>query len=163
MEDNGKVIQKGKPKTELIRLEPRTEMLPPIRRDQPIELSSLQTPQMPIAWRTHESFDVVKQAQATLIHAKADIVVFGVITVALIFLFWFWQGGDLLLWGLGGLLTWGSVSLFALNRNRAQGFKHSPSGVDHHEIDSRERIALHAIDRHADIIEARYKSEGDEQ
>lgn len=158
MTDNGKVLQKGAPKSQIIKLEPRTDILPPVRHDVAIELPALQTSAMPIASRTHESFDVVKQAQATLIHAKADIAVFGAITFALVVLLWLMQGGDLLLWGFGGLLAWGLAGLLALNRNRAQGFYHSPSGVDHHEIDSRERIALHAIDRHADIIEEKYRS-----
>ena len=64
-----------------------------------------------------------------------------------------------------------------MHRNRGQSFDHSPTGVarleqhtqqamharsadvQEYEIDSRERIALHAIDKHADLIEKRWKLE----
>jgi hypothetical protein len=53
------------------------------------------------------------------------------------------------------MVVWGLACLGALAVNRWQGLHYSPSGIAHHEIDSRERVALHAIDRHAEIIERR--------
>jgi len=71
----------------------------------------------------------------------------------------------------------GIVTLAAMIINRSVGLHHSATGIAHHEIkatmknharsadvqeyeiDSRERIALHAIDRHAELIEKRWRLE----
>lgn len=60
-------------------------------------------------------------------------------------------------WVVGAILflSWGSFTMYMLWHNREQGLHHSSAGIAHAEIDSRERIALHAIDKHAAIIEKR--------
>jgi len=106
-----------------------------------------------------------------------DMAIFAAITAAITVLIWYFVDGDLMLYSLGWLVVWGGVSYFAMNKNRGQAYDHSPTGVarleqksqvamhdraasvQEYEIDSRERIALHAIDRHAELIEKRWRLE----
>jgi hypothetical protein len=65
-------------------------------------------------------------------------------------------GGDKGWYVLIWLFLWGVCLLVALAYNRWQGLWFSPAGLEHHEIQSRERIALHAIDKHIELIERRW-------
>jgi len=46
--------------------------------------------------------------------------------------------------------------LVALAVNRKQGLYHSATGIAHHEIESREALARYALDKHVDLICARW-------
>jgi len=46
----------------------------------------------------------------------------------------------------------GVVSLLIMTINRRQQHVYSAAGIGHHDIESRERIAKHAIDTHAELL-----------
>lgn len=94
-------------------------------------------------------------ALASLAYSIAYGVAIAMITAALVILAWIVLGGDEGLYALAWLGAWGVCCLGALAYNRWQGLWFSPAGLGHHEIDSRERVAMHAIDKHTDIIEQR--------
>jgi len=91
--------------------------------------------------------------------ASAYIVAAGLITGGLLLIVWLYRGlGEG--WGLytfTGLIVWGLCILVALWGNRKQSLHHSPTGIGHHEIDSRERIAMHAVDVHAQLLMRRWE------
>jgi hypothetical protein len=76
------------------------------------------------------------------------------ITLGLLLLAWLFRalGDRFALYALVGLIGWGGAVLWALWSNRRQGLYHSPSGIAHHELDMRERVARHAIDTHAALL-----------
>lgn len=94
-------------------------------------------------------------ALASLVYSLAYGVALLLITGGLLLAGYMTLGGDGGRWLTAWLVVWGLACLGALAVNRWQGLHYSPAGLAHHEIDSRERIAVHAIDRHADIIERR--------
>lgn len=110
---------------------------------------------------TERNHDAMTHAKATLLVSSAYIVAAFLITLGLLLLAWLFKAlGDA--WGLyvyGGLIAWGVAVLVALWGNRKQSLWHSPTGLGHHEIDSRERIAMHALDTHADLLLERWKIE----
>src|SRR5690606_23015330 len=95
--------------------------------------------------------DAVSHAKASLIISAAYIAAAGMITVGLLAVVWLFRGlGDALApYAYVGLILWGCAVLLALWSNRRQGLWHSPSGIAHHEIESRERIAREAMQTHA--------------
>lgn len=99
------------------------------------------------------------QAQASLVYSAAYAFAAALITGGIVLIAWLMYGTDsdsghyIVLW----LLLWGLAVLIALIVNRAQGLWHSPSGIAHHEIESRERLAMYAIDRHIELIEKRWR------
>jgi hypothetical protein len=101
----------------------------------------------------------ITHAKATLLIASAYIVAAGMITAGLLLIVWLFRGlGDE--WGtytFTGLILWGLCILLALWGNRRQSLHHSPTGIAHHELDSRERIARHAIDTHAGLLLKRWE------
>lgn len=108
----------------------------------------------------------VRQADDALTHAKAALLVSAayvaaalVITVGLLLIVWLFRGlGEgWAAYVYAGLLLWGIATLLALWANRRQSLHHSPTGIAHHEIDSRERIARHAIDTHAELLMKRWE------
>lgn len=137
-------------------------------------------PTLPTATHTahmRENHDVRAAARVAERFIVWDMGIFGAITAALAGLIYYRIGGDSTLYALGWLVIWGSVSYFAMNKNRGQAYDHSPTGVarleqttqaamhdraaqvQEYEIASRERIALYAIDRHATLIERRWELE----
>ena len=141
-------------------------------------------PALPPATHTahmRDNFDVRAAARVAERFILWDMGIFGGITAALAGLIYYRLGGDATLYGLGWLVVWGSVSYFAMNKNRAQSYDHSPTGVarleqrtqaamhdrsaqaQEYEIDSRERVAMYAIDRHVALIEKRWELERGEQ
>lgn len=112
-----------------------------------------------------QSHDAMMHAKATLLVSTAYVAAAGLITTGLLLLAWLFRAlGDA--WGLyvyGGLIAWGLCILVALWANRRQSLHHSPSGLVHHEIDSRERVALHAIDTHADLLLKRWEMDHDDK
>jgi hypothetical protein len=147
---------------------------------QPAPIQAPVLPQATHSGHLRENFDIVATAKVAERFIIWDMCIFGAVTAAVSFLIWYQVGGDVTIYSLGWLVAWGSVSYFAMHRNRGQAYDHSPTGVarleqrsqvamhdraagvQEYEIDSRERIALHAIDRHADLIEKRWRLDGGE-
>lgn len=104
----------------------------------------------------------ITHAKATLLVSAAYIVAAGMITGGLLLIVWLYRGlGDgWATYTFTGLVAWGVCILAALWGNRRQSLHHSPTGIAHHELDSRERIALHAIDTHADLLIKRWEMDG---
>ena len=101
----------------------------------------------------------VTQAYASLIYSAAYAFAAALITGGIILTAWLKygtqdNGGD---YALVWLLLWGLSILAALIVNRSQGLYYSSSGIAHHEIDSRERIAMYAMDKHIELIEKRWR------
>ena len=99
----------------------------------------------------------ITHAIASLIYSVAMGSAAALITAGILFIAYNFLGGEEGLYAIAWLVTWGICILLALLRNRHQGLWHSATGIAHHEIDSRERIAMHAIDRHIDLLEKRWK------
>lgn len=55
------------------------------------------------------------------------------------------------------LFFWGLAVLVSLMLNRKQGLHHSSTGIAHAEIESRERVALHTINQHVELIKEKWK------
>lgn len=92
-------------------------------------------------------------AGASLMYSSAYGVVFLVVTVLLGWLAWTKLDADPVLVVAGVGVLWGCATYYALHRNREQGLHYSAAGIAHHEIDSRETVAIHAIDAHLAIVE----------
>ena len=103
--------------------------------------------------------DAISHAKATLMVSAAYIVAAAMITVGLLLIAYLFRAlGDG--WGAytyTGLILWGVCVLATLWGNRKQSLHHSSTGIAHHEIDSRERLARHAIDTHAELLLKRWK------
>jgi uncharacterized membrane protein YqjE len=102
--------------------------------------------------------DALTHARATLLVAAAYIAAALLITCGLLLIIWLFRGlGErLAAYWFTGLVLWGVCILAALWGNRRQSLHHSPTGVTHAEIQSRERLARHAIDTHADLLIKRW-------
>lgn len=98
----------------------------------------------------------VTNAQASLLYSAAYAIPAAMITGGILLMAFLVLGGDLGLYALFWLVIWGICILVALIFNRWQGLWFSPAGLDHHEIQSRERIACHTIDKHVELIEKRW-------
>lgn len=137
-------------------------------------------PTLPPATHTahmRDNFDVRAAARVAERFILWGMGIFGAITAALAGLIYYRVGGDSTLYALGWLVVWGSVSYLAMNRNRAQSYDHSPTGVarleqctqeriarrhaqtQEYQIDANERIAMHAIDRHVELVKTRWQLE----
>ena len=99
----------------------------------------------------------ITNALASIIYSLAYSAAGWLITAGLLFVIYHLIGGEKGIYLLILFIVWGCCLLGALYFNRRQGLWFSPAGLDHHEIDSRERIALHVIDRHIELIEKRWK------
>lgn len=103
--------------------------------------------------------NAITLAVGSLIYSGAIALAAALITAGVVFLAYMTLGGDGGRWAVVWLVLWGLGVLAALLWNRRQGLYHSPAGLAHHEIDSRERVALETMHRHADIIERRLELE----
>ena len=101
----------------------------------------------------------ITHAKATLLVSSGYIVAAAMITAGLLLIVWLFRGlGDgWSTYTFTGLVAWGVAILVALWGNRRQALHHSPTGIAHHELDSRERIARHAIDTHAELLIKRWE------
>jgi uncharacterized membrane protein len=101
----------------------------------------------------------ITHAKATLLISSAYIIAALMITSGLLLIVWMFRGlGDeFAAYAYAGLIIWGLCILAALFGNRKQSLHHSPTGIAHHELDSRERIAHHAIDTHASLLIRRWE------
>ena len=106
----------------------------------------------------------ITHAKATLLVASAYIVAAAMITGGLLLIVWLYRGlgDDWAMYVYGGLILWGLCILVALWSNRKQSLWHSPTGIAHHELDSRERIARHAIDTHASLLIRRWEIDNEQ-
>ena len=105
--------------------------------------------------RTDDS--AVTQAVGSLIYSSAYAVAAAMISGGIILLTWIIRGGVGSHYALAWLVIWGVCILGALAINRTQGLKHSSTGIAHAEIESRERLAMFAIEKHVELIEKRWK------
>lgn len=105
--------------------------------------------------------NAVTQAVGSLIYSAAYIVAMLFITTGLLLIAWMAGVASFPVLFYCGLIFWGVTALFFLLRNRAQGLWHSATGIAHHEIESRERVALETMYEHADLIRERWRMERD--
>jgi hypothetical protein len=98
--------------------------------------------------------NAITHAKATLLVSAAYIAAAGMITLGLLLIVWLFKGlGERFApYAYTGLVVWGVACLLALWGNRRQALHHTPSGIAHHELDVRERVARHAIDTHAELL-----------
>ena len=101
--------------------------------------------------------NAITQAQASLVYSTAYTIPIALITGGICLLGYWNEGGGGGFYTLLWLISWGICTLIVLALNRQQGLWHSASGIAHHEIESRERVALHAIDKHIALIEKRWE------
>ncbi len=116
-------------------------------------------PQAAQTGHARQDDDAITHAKASLLVASAYIIAAGMITAGLLLIVWLYRGlgNDWAMYVYGGLILWGLCVLAALWGNRKQSLWHSPTGIAHHELDSREKIALHAIDTHASLLLQRWE------
>ncbi len=104
--------------------------------------------------QTHDS--AMTHAKASLLYSAAYSAPAALITAGLLLTIWLYRGGPGGPYFFAGLIVWGIAFMVALYGNRAQGLYHSASGIAHHEIDDRTKVAMHAIDRHCELLEKRW-------
>jgi hypothetical protein len=97
-------------------------------------------------------------AFASLFYSVAYSIAGACITAGILILAYYVIGGDEGIYALLFLILWGCSFLAALAYNRFQGLWFSPAGLDHAEIKSRERIAIHAIDKHIELVKAKWEA-----
>ena len=169
--------------------EPRMEILPPVRLSDPHEMPPayltqgqpihLDAPVMAASHTGHlrQTDDAITNAKASLLYSRAIILVVSIGITAILFLVYLDRGGDLGIYFGVELLALSGAALVALLYNRHQGLHHSASGIAHHElkaqeklaarhaqvqeyqIDSAERVAMYAIDRHVELVKTRWELE----
>ncbi len=130
----------------------------------PATIAPLQVPELPpthLAGYARQDDDALTHARATLLVSAAYIIAAGMITAGLLLLAWLFRGlGDRwAVYAYVGVLAWGVAVLLAIYGNRRQGLHHSPTGVAHHELDSRERLARLAIETQARLLLERWRNE----
>lgn len=164
------------------------EVLPPVRLSDPHEMPAhlaqaapiqLGAPAPALSHTGHirQNDDALTNARASLLYSKAIGAVAALGVTGILFLAWLTYGGDLGIYFGLEILGVSGVALVALVVNRAQGLHYSASGIAHSElrtqeriarrhaqtqeyaIDSAERIAMHAIDKHSELIERRWQLE----
>lgn len=168
------------------------EVLPPVRLSDPHELPAHMTHGQPIhldapapalshTGHIRQNDDALTNARASLLYSRAIDAVAALGVTGLLFLAWLTYGGDLGIYFGLEILGVSGVALVALVVNRAQGLHYSASGLAHHElrtqeklaarhaqvqeylIDSQERVATYAIDRHVELVKTRWQLERGEQ
>lgn len=105
--------------------------------------------------------NAVTNALGSLIYSAAYIVAVLFITLGLLLIAWMAGVASFPVLFYGGLIVWGIASFWVLRKNRQDGLYHSATGIAHHEIDSREHVALETMYTHADLIRERWKMQHD--
>ena len=168
------------------------EILPPVRLSDPHELPAYMTQGQPIqldapapalshTGHIRHQDDALTNARASLLYSRAIGAVAALGVTGLLFLAWLTYGGDVAVYFGLEVLGVSGVALVALVVNRGQGLHHSASGIAHHElktqeklarrhaqtqeylIDSQERVATYAIDKHVELVKTRWQLERGEQ
>jgi hypothetical protein len=100
----------------------------------------------------------VTVALGNLIYSGAYAVAALLITAGIFLMAWLGSGQDGNGWHyfVAWLVAWGVCILIALAVNKWQGLHHSSTGIAHHEIRSRERMAMYIVDRHIELIEKKW-------
>jgi hypothetical protein len=132
----------------------------------PATIAPLQVPELPpthLGGYARQDDDALTHARATLLVAAAYIAAAGMITAGMLLVIWAFRalGDAVAIYFYFGIIFWGVCILVALWSNRRQGLHHSPTGVAHAEISSRERLARHAIDTQADLLLKRWEHDRD--
>jgi len=98
----------------------------------------------------------VTHAKGSLLYSLAFIPIIALVTGAFMLLATWAFDADgwpmFLLW----LLIWGVACLAAMVINRQQGLHFSSAGLGHHEIESRENVALYIVDKHVELLEKKW-------
>jgi hypothetical protein len=152
-------------KHSIVRHENVSTFIPAEKAPQPpATIPALHVPELPpthLAGYARQDDDALSHARATLLVASAYIIAAGMITAGLLLVIWAFRalGDAVAIYFYFGIIFWGVCILVALYSNRRQGLHHSPTGVAHHELDSRERLARHAIDQQVRLLLERWKRE----
>jgi len=101
--------------------------------------------------------DAVIEAKASLLYSLSYGVAAGLIIGAVCYVGYLNEGGGGEFYTLIALFFWGLAVLVSLMLNRKQGLHHSSTGIAHAEIESRERVALHTINQHVELIKEKWK------
>ncbi len=86
--------------------------------------------------------DAITHAKASLLYSVAYAFAAALITGAICYVGYLNEGGGGEFYFVLFLFFWGVSVLTVLYFNRGQGLHHSSTGIAHHEIQSREKVAL---------------------
>lgn len=150
-----KVVEKGQTRYIDMEVLPPVKAAAPIRLSDPTALPAVQSADLPGL----RADDAIKTAQASLLYSKTIMAVIAGGLFGLLFLAWLRWGGDIATYAGLYILLLAGGGLLALVVNRNQGLHHSSTGIAHHQIDSAERVAMYAIDKHAELMEKRWQLE----
>lgn len=103
--------------------------------------------------RAMQNDTAITHSLAFTIAATPQVAALAMLTTGFCLLGWLVAGGPAVVWLGVELLVLGSTAFVALNRQRRAGLDHTPAGVERHEITVRGQVAMHAIDRHAEMLE----------
>lgn len=103
--------------------------------------------------RAAQTDTAITHSQAFLIASAPVVGALFLLTTGFCLLGWLVAGGPGVVWVGLELLILGGAAFVALGRQRRAGLDHTPAGVERHEISERARVAMHAIDRHAEMLE----------
>lgn len=123
----------------------------------PLNVGELLPPTVQVA-HSRQDDDAITHAKATLLVSAAYIVAAAMITAGMLLIIWLFRalGDAVAIYFYAGIVLWGVCILAALLLNRRQSLHHSASGIAHHELDSRERLAKYAIDSHIRLLLKRW-------
>lgn len=102
--------------------------------------------------------DAISHAKASLLYSVAYAFASALITGAICFVGYLNEGGGGTFYTVLFLFAWGMSILAALLLNRKQGLHHSSTGIAHHEIESRERVAMHTINQHVQLVKEKWET-----
>ncbi|MEZ4865320.1 MAG: hypothetical protein R3C14_28685 [Caldilineaceae bacterium] len=103
--------------------------------------------------RAQQEDTAVTHAAAHLVASAPVVVALLASTTGIVLLGYLVMGGSFGVWFGVELVIVGLGALVALVRSRRAGLEHTPAGVERHEIDQRAAVAMHAIDRHCEMVE----------
>jgi hypothetical protein len=105
--------------------------------------------------------NAMSHAKASLLYSIAYAFAAALITGAICFVGYLSEGGGGSFYLVVWLFFWGLSILGVLYFNRGQGLHHSSTGIAHHEIESREKVALFTISKHVELVKEKWKLEND--
>jgi hypothetical protein len=99
----------------------------------------------------------VTNAVSSLIYSAAYGFAGALITGGLLVLLYIAIGGNEEVYLILFFIFWGICWMAAFYFNRKQGLHHSPSGLEHAEIQSRERIAKFVVKEYIGLLEKKWR------
>jgi hypothetical protein len=99
----------------------------------------------------------IQNAVASLIYSAAYGFAGALITGGLLVLLFIAFGGNEEVYLILFFIFWGICWMAAFYLNRKQGLYHSPSGLEHAEIQSRERIAKFVVKEYIGLLEKKWR------